>query len=59
MFVFFCGCEQGGSFFFFLQVAEEFVKLGGLSLLEAFQYNAEEEIRRKATHLLERHLLSS
>lgn len=44
---------------FFVQVAEEFVKLGGLSLLEAFQYNAEEEIRRKATHLLERHLLSS
>lgn len=41
------------------QVAEEFVKLGGLSLLEAFQYNAEEEIRRKATHLLKRHLLSS
>lgn len=40
------------------QMAEEFVNLGGRSLLETFQYNTEEEIRRKATHLLECHLLS-
>ncbi|XP_076594525.1 transmembrane and coiled-coil domain-containing protein 6 [Chaetodon auriga] len=40
------------------QVAEEFVRQGGLSLLEAGQYNSEEEIRRRATHLLEHHLLS-
>ncbi|XP_068450320.1 transmembrane and coiled-coil domain-containing protein 6 [Clinocottus analis] len=40
------------------QVAEEFVRQGGLSLLEAIQYNSEGEIRRRATHLLEDHLLS-
>lgn len=40
------------------QVAEEFVRHGGLPLLESFQYNDNEEIRRKATHLLEHHLLS-
>ncbi|XP_044061317.1 transmembrane and coiled-coil domain-containing protein 6 isoform X2 [Siniperca chuatsi] len=40
------------------QVAEEFVRQGGLSLLEAIQYNSEGEIRRRATHLLEHHLLS-
>ncbi|KAJ4945878.1 hypothetical protein JOQ06_023556, partial [Pogonophryne albipinna] len=40
------------------QVAEEFVKQGGLSLLEATQYNNEGEIRQRATHLLEHHLLS-
>lgn len=40
------------------QVAEEFVKQGGLSLLEATQYNSEGEIRQRATHLLEHHLLS-
>ncbi|XP_032384020.1 transmembrane and coiled-coil domain-containing protein 6 [Etheostoma spectabile] len=39
------------------QVAE-FVRQGGLSLLEAIQYNSEGEIRRRATHLLEHHLLS-
>ncbi|XP_031713870.1 transmembrane and coiled-coil domain-containing protein 6 [Anarrhichthys ocellatus] len=40
------------------QVAEEFVRQGGLSLLEAVQYNSEGEIRGRATHLLEDHLLS-
>uniref|UniRef100_G3Q1L9 Transmembrane and coiled-coil domains 6 n=1 Tax=Gasterosteus aculeatus aculeatus TaxID=481459 RepID=G3Q1L9_GASAC len=40
------------------QVAEEFVKQGGFPLLEALQYNGEGAIRRRATHLLERHLLS-
>ncbi|XP_070769603.1 transmembrane and coiled-coil domain-containing protein 6 [Enoplosus armatus] len=40
------------------QVAEEFVRQGGLSLLEAIQYNSEGKIRRRATHLLEHHLLS-
>ncbi|XP_049898143.1 uncharacterized protein LOC126388858 [Epinephelus moara] len=40
------------------QVAEEFVRQSGLSLLEAIQYNSEGEIRRRATHLLEHHLLS-
>ncbi|XP_063732610.1 LOW QUALITY PROTEIN: transmembrane and coiled-coil domain-containing protein 6 [Eleginops maclovinus] len=40
------------------QVAEEFVKQRGLSLLEATQYNSEGEIRRRATHLLEHRLLS-
>ncbi|XP_073343107.1 transmembrane and coiled-coil domain-containing protein 6 [Pagrus major] len=40
------------------QVAEEFVKQGGLLLLEAIQYNSEGEIRRRATYLLEHHLLS-
>jgi len=41
-----------------LKVAEEFVRQGGLSLLEAIQYNSEGEIRRRATHLLEDHLVS-
>lgn len=40
------------------QVTEEFVKQGGLPLLEATQYNSEGEIRRRATNLLEHHLLS-
>ncbi|XP_003970426.3 transmembrane and coiled-coil domain-containing protein 6 [Takifugu rubripes] len=39
------------------KVAEEFVRQGGISLLEALQYNSEEEIRQRAAHLLERHLL--
>lgn len=39
-------------------MAEEFLRHGGLSLLEALQYNSEEEIRRRATYLLERHLPS-
>ena len=38
-------------------MAEELVRLGGLSLLETLQYNSEEEIRQRAAHLLERHLL--
>ncbi|XP_047440505.1 transmembrane and coiled-coil domain-containing protein 6 isoform X2 [Mugil cephalus] len=40
------------------QVAEEFVRQGGLSLLEALQYNGEGEMRRRATYLLEQHLLT-
>ncbi|XP_059202367.1 transmembrane and coiled-coil domain-containing protein 6 [Centropristis striata] len=40
------------------QVAEEFVRQGGLSLLEAIQYNSEGEIRQRATYLLEHHLPS-
>lgn len=40
------------------QVAEEFVRQGGLSLLEAVQYNSEGEIRLRATHLLEHPPLS-
>ncbi|KAM3866525.1 transmembrane and coiled-coil domain-containing protein 6 [Diretmus argenteus] len=39
-------------------VAEEFVRQRGLSLLEAIQYNSEGEMRQRATHLLEHHLLS-
>uniref|UniRef100_A0A674N8L1 Transmembrane and coiled-coil domains 6 n=1 Tax=Takifugu rubripes TaxID=31033 RepID=A0A674N8L1_TAKRU len=31
------------------KVAEEFVRQGGISLLEALQYNSEEEIRQRAT----------
>ncbi|XP_070693239.1 transmembrane and coiled-coil domain-containing protein 6 isoform X2 [Pempheris klunzingeri] len=34
------------------QVAEEFVRHGGLSVLEATQYNSEGEIRQRATYLL-------
>ncbi|XP_023127465.1 transmembrane and coiled-coil domain-containing protein 6 [Amphiprion ocellaris] len=40
------------------QVAAEFVNQGGLSLLEAIQYNGEGDRRRRATYLLEQHLLS-
>ncbi|KAM4555816.1 transmembrane and coiled-coil domain-containing protein 6 [Odontesthes bonariensis] len=40
------------------QVAEEFVGQGGLSLLEAVQYNSEGDIRRRATYLLKQHLLT-
>ncbi|XP_056143892.1 transmembrane and coiled-coil domain-containing protein 6 [Lampris incognitus] len=40
------------------QVAEEFMKQNGLSLLEAIQYNSEGEKRQRATHLLEQHLCS-
>lgn len=40
------------------QVAEEFVKQGGLSTVEAIQYNSEGELRRRAVHLLEHKLLS-
>ncbi|KAM7417729.1 hypothetical protein PAMA_017394 [Pampus argenteus] len=38
------------------QVGEEFVRQGGLSLLEAIQYNSEGEMRRRAIYLLEHHL---
>ncbi|XP_023251810.1 transmembrane and coiled-coil domain-containing protein 6 [Seriola lalandi dorsalis] len=40
------------------QVADEFVRHGGVSLLEAIQYNSEGEMRRRAAYLLEHHLLS-
>ncbi|XP_053735140.1 transmembrane and coiled-coil domain-containing protein 6-like isoform X5 [Synchiropus splendidus] len=40
------------------QVAEEFVKISCLSILEALQYNSDGDMRRKATYLLEHHLLS-
>ncbi|XP_039974983.1 transmembrane and coiled-coil domain-containing protein 6 [Xiphias gladius] len=40
------------------QVADEFVRQGGVSLLEAIQYNSEGEMRRRAAYLLEHHLLS-
>ncbi|KAM7389703.1 hypothetical protein PAMP_023666 [Pampus punctatissimus] len=40
------------------QVAEEFVRQGGLSLLEAIQYNSEGEMRQRAIYLLEHHLQS-
>ncbi|XP_071373436.1 transmembrane and coiled-coil domain-containing protein 6 isoform X1 [Centroberyx affinis] len=40
------------------QVAEEFARHSGLSLLEAIQYNSEGEMRLRATHLLEHQLLS-
>ncbi|XP_029968035.1 transmembrane and coiled-coil domain-containing protein 6 [Salarias fasciatus] len=39
------------------QVSEEFVIQGGISLLEAIQYNGEREMRRRAAFLLENHLL--
>ncbi|XP_061755913.1 transmembrane and coiled-coil domain-containing protein 6 isoform X1 [Nerophis ophidion] len=41
------------------QVVEDFVRQGGISLLESFQYHSEEDLRRRAAYLLERHLLSS
>lgn len=40
------------------QIAKEFVKQGGFSLLESIQYNSEGELRLRATHLLEHHLPS-
>ncbi|XP_040903598.1 transmembrane and coiled-coil domain-containing protein 6 [Toxotes jaculatrix] len=40
------------------QVVDEFVRQGGVSLLEAIQYNSEGEMRRRAAYLLEHHLLS-
>ncbi|KAM8849081.1 transmembrane and coiled-coil domain-containing protein 6 isoform 5-T5 [Synchiropus picturatus] len=40
------------------QVAEEFIKSSCLSILEALQYNSDGDMRRKATYLLEHHLLS-
>ncbi|KAG7230279.1 hypothetical protein INR49_024383, partial [Caranx melampygus] len=39
------------------QLADEFVRHGGVSLLEAIQYNSEGEMRRRAAYLLEHHLL--
>lgn len=40
------------------QIAEQFVRQGGLPVLEAIQYNSEGEVRRRATYLLEQHILS-
>ncbi|KAG7517897.1 Transmembrane and coiled-coil domain-containing 6 [Solea senegalensis] len=40
------------------QVVDEFVRLNGVPLLEAIQYNSEGEMRQRAVYLLERHLLS-
>ncbi|XP_076021080.1 transmembrane and coiled-coil domain-containing protein 6 [Genypterus blacodes] len=39
-------------------LAEEFVKLNGISQLEAIQYNGDGEMRQRATYLLEHHLSS-
>uniref|UniRef100_A0A3B5KZV9 Transmembrane and coiled-coil domains 6 n=1 Tax=Xiphophorus couchianus TaxID=32473 RepID=A0A3B5KZV9_9TELE len=39
------------------QIAEQFVSQGGLSVLEAIQYNSDGEVRRRATYLLEQHIL--
>uniref|UniRef100_A0A3B4AX31 Uncharacterized protein n=1 Tax=Periophthalmus magnuspinnatus TaxID=409849 RepID=A0A3B4AX31_9GOBI len=39
-----------------LQVAEEFVKQGGLLMIEALQYNHEGELRQRALYLLEHKL---
>ncbi|KAM4587011.1 transmembrane and coiled-coil domain-containing protein 6 [Fundulus diaphanus] len=39
------------------QIAEQFVRQGGLSVLEAIQYNSEGEVRRRAAYLLEQHIL--
>ncbi|XP_077466334.1 transmembrane and coiled-coil domain-containing protein 6 [Stigmatopora argus] len=38
------------------QVVEAFVSQGGLSVLETFQYSGQENVRRRAAYLLERHL---
>ncbi|XP_008418410.1 transmembrane and coiled-coil domain-containing protein 6 isoform X1 [Poecilia reticulata] len=40
------------------QIAEQFVSQGGLSVLEAIQYNSDGEVRRRATYLLEQHILT-
>ncbi|KAM9795061.1 transmembrane and coiled-coil domain-containing protein 6 [Neosynchiropus ocellatus] len=40
------------------QAAEEFIRISCLSTLEALQYNSDGGMRRKATYLLEHHLLS-
>ncbi|XP_041845255.1 transmembrane and coiled-coil domain-containing protein 6 [Melanotaenia boesemani] len=40
------------------QVPEEFVRQGGLSILEAIQYNSEGGMRCRATYLLEQHFLT-
>ncbi|CAN9514953.1 unnamed protein product [Ophioblennius macclurei] len=39
------------------QVSDEFVTQGGISLLEAIQYNGEREMRRRAAFLLENHFM--
>nr|XP_023685173.1 transmembrane and coiled-coil domain-containing protein 6 isoform X1 [Paramormyrops kingsleyae]XP_023685174.1 transmembrane and coiled-coil domain-containing protein 6 isoform X1 [Paramormyrops kingsleyae] len=38
------------------QAAEEFVKLGGSAALEAMRYNSQDELRLRASYLLEHHL---
>lgn len=41
------------------QVAEDFLKQGGLLMIESLQYNNERDLRRRAVHLLEHKLQSS
>ncbi|KAM9850341.1 transmembrane and coiled-coil domain-containing protein 6 [Aulostomus maculatus] len=41
------------------EVAAEFVRHSGVSLLDTVQYNSEGELRRRAAYLLEHHLLSN
>ncbi|XP_077388751.1 transmembrane and coiled-coil domain-containing protein 6 isoform X2 [Festucalex cinctus] len=41
------------------QVVEDFVRQGGISLLETLQYYSEGDVRRRAAYLLESRLLSS
>ncbi|XP_023685173.2 transmembrane and coiled-coil domain-containing protein 6 isoform X1 [Paramormyrops kingsleyae] len=38
------------------QAAEEFVRLGGSAALEAMRYNSQDELRLRASYLLEHHL---
>ncbi|XP_054890388.1 transmembrane and coiled-coil domain-containing protein 6 isoform X3 [Poeciliopsis prolifica] len=40
------------------QIAEQFVSQGGLSVLEAIQYNSDGEVRRRAAYLLEQHVFN-
>lgn len=54
-----CACMgRWDTLFASTQVAEDFVRQSGLSLLEAIQYNSEGEVRLRATHLLEHHFIS-
>lgn len=41
---------------FLMQVAEEFIRLDGVPLLEAIQYNNEEEQRLRASYILDYYL---
>lgn len=41
---------------FLMQVAEEFIRLDGIPLLEAIQYNNEEEQRLRASYILDHYL---
>lgn len=44
------------SVMFLMQVAEEFIRLDGISLLEAIQYNNEDEQRLRASYILDHYL---